>query len=281
MLWHPLPISAQANTRPGQARLLLQPPRTWIDAAAVNQQQILEDNATTAVRYRTHKIDARGAVVREVIESREGTVARLLERDGQRLTAEENQAELDRLNDILKEPDRFLSRRQRDHAARSYAEELIRAMPVAMIWSYAPQQPQPADAHGLQIVLDFTPDPAYKPPSLITEGLKGIAGRVWIDAQSRCTTRVEGGVLKPVDFGWGGMLARVAAGGTVSFAQTEVAPQRWLYSRLSEHLTIREVFVHTGHEDQDLSTDEVKVLPAPISYKDAIATLLTIPVPTR
>ncbi len=257
------------------------PPHAWIAAAVANQDRILTDDEAAPLRYRVRKIDNKGDRTREEIESREGNVARLVQRDGGPLTAVEDSAERARLQEILASPGDFLERKQRSRVARGYARELVHALPQAMFWTYAPGQPQPGGGHGLQVVVDFAPDPRYKPPTVVTEALKGIAGRVWIDAQSHCVTRIEGRVLHPLDFGWGGLLARITEGGTVTFEQTAVGEHRWLASRLSEHVAIREVLVHTVKENVEMTAWDAHLLPSPLSYQDAIRALLAIPVPTR
>ena len=256
-------------------------PRSWADAVAANQERILTADADVPLRYRERRVNAKGDTTREVIESREGAVARLIERDGGPLTAEEDAAERDRLNDIVGSPDAFLRRHRHSKVGRDYALELVHALPGAMLWSYAPGQPQLPNASGLQIVLDFTPDPKFKPPTLITEGLTGLAGRVWVDAQTHCLTRIEGRILHPVNFGWGGMLAKVNQGGTVELEQSQVSAQRWFYSRFDAKVTLREVLVHTVNEASRSSAWDAHALPAPISYGDAIHELLAMQVPTR
>ncbi len=260
---------------------LAQPPRAWADVGASNQAHIIEAGESVPIRYRVRKTDTRGDTTREVIESREGTVARTVQRHAVPLTAEEDGAERARLNEILNDPESFVRRHRRERAGREYALELVHALPGAMLWSYAPRQPQLPHASGLQVVLDFTPDPHYKPPTLVTEGLAGFAGRVWIDAQTRCVLRIQGTILHPVEFGWGGMLARVKEGGTVELEQTQVAEHRWLYSHFSDHLTLREMLIHTVSEDGQSNAWDAHTLPAPLSIGDAVRELLAMPVPTR
>ncbi len=200
---------------------LSQAPVRWAEAASATEEHIVNYDRSNPLRYRVRRIDAKGEVVREIIESKEGSVARLIGRNGQTLTAEENAAERERLGDILNSPEGFLRRAHRDEGSRTYATELLHSMSKAMLWSYTPGQPQLPGAHGVAVVLDFKPDPAFHPPSLVAEGLTGIAGRVWIDAASHCVTRIEGRVLHPVDFGWGGFLARIKEGGTIELEQSK------------------------------------------------------------
>ncbi len=269
------------QTAASSADLLTRSPLAWAEAGSASQERILNAGTDVPLRFTERKVNARGDTTRILIESRDGTIARIVQRDGKPLSAEENHAERDRLNDLLRSPDAFLRRHRHDHAGRDYALELVHTLPHAMLWSYAPGQPQLPDLSGPQIVLDFTPDPNFKPPSLITQGLTGIAGRVWIDGQTHCVTRIQARILRPVDFGWGGMLARVSEGGTVELEQRQAAEHRWFYSRLSEHVTLREMLVHTVNEQSQNNAWDPHVLPAPVSYQDAIRELLAMPVPTR
>ena len=272
--------AGEQGTPPGRD-LLSAAPRDWAQAAASNQEHIINEEPGVFLRYRVRKVDAKGDTTREVIESQEGNVARLVERNGGPLTADENKAERERLTDLLQSPEAFLKHERRERTARTYATELIRLLPQSMLWSYVPGQPQRANLHGTQVVLDFTPDPKFKPPTILSQGLTGIAGRVWIDAQTQHVTRIEGRFLHPVDFGWGGVLARIGEGGTVELEQTQATGQRWMYSRLNEHLTIREVLFHTVSENTQMAAWDAHPLPAKLSFQEAIHALLAMPLQTR
>lgn len=266
---------------PGSTPNLTQPARVWADTGAANQEHVLKAGEDTPLMYRVRKVDARGDSTRVVLESRDGAVARTIEHNGAPLTAEEDAAERDRLNEIERDPDSFIKRHKRERAGRAYALELVHALPSAMLWSYAPGQPQAPHGGGIQVVLDFTPDPNFHPPTLVTEGLSGFAGRVWIDAASGCVVRIQGHILHPVDFGWGGMLAKVSEGGTVALEQSQAAPGRWLYTHLTMHLTIREMLVHTVAENTESSAWDAKPLPHPLSVEEAVRQLLSLPIAAR
>ena len=250
----------------------------WADAGAANQERILKSGEDTPLIYRVRKVDARGDSTRVMLESRDGAVARTIEHNGAPLTPEKDAAERERLEGIEHDPETFIKRHRRERAGREYALELVHALPGAMLWSYAPGQPQLPRGTGPQVVLDFTPDPQFHPPTLVTEGLSGIAGRVWIDTASGCVLRIQGHLLHPVDFGWGGMLAKISEGGTVALEQAEAAPGRWLYTHLMMHLTVREMLVHTVAENAESSAWDARPLPHPVSVEEAVQQLLAIPV---
>jgi hypothetical protein len=270
-------LSAQTPTHPTDINASA--PQSWVEAAAANEERIIQDDGSFPLRYRTRKVDAKNDTTRDNIETRQGTVARMVQRNGQPLTAEEDAAERARLTGMLDSPSDFIKHHKRDNAARSYSLELVRQMPHAMIFTYVAGQPQLPSAPAPQVVIDFSPDPHYHPPTLIAEALTGLQGRVWIDRKSLHVVRIEGHVLHAVDFGWG-MLGRIYPGGTVEFEQTNAGGERWAYSHLREDLAIR-MIVKTIRERQSMDASEFQILPAPLDYQDAIRILLATPNPLR
>ena len=207
-------------------------------------------------------------------------MARLVSRDGRPLTAEEDADERERLNGLIDSPSIFEKHHKRNVSARAYSSELIRLMPKAMIYTYAAGQPQPRGVNSTQIVIDFQPDPKFQPPTMVSELLTGIEGRLWIDARLHVVTRGETRVVRAVNFGWG-MLAHIYPGGTVEFEQAQVGDGHWVYSRVDEHLKIREELVKTANENTTMTASKLQRMPEQLSYQDAIRKLLDTPLPTK
>lgn len=273
-------LAAGTHLASGAGQLPNGTPTSWVQAASQNELHIVEDDGTFPVRYLVQKIDHRGETLRDTMESRDGSVARLIARDGRALTAEEDADERQRLKDLIDSPSIFEKHHRRNVSARQYSSELIKLMPRAMIFSYAPGQPQPAGSTSPQVVIDFTPDPKFQPPTMVSELLTGIEGRLWIDARQHVVTRADARVVRAVNFGWG-MLAHIYPGGTVEFEQSPVGDGHWLYSHLDEHLKIREVMVKTANENTTMTATKIQKMPALLSYEDAIRKLLEAPLPTR
>lgn len=232
------------------------------------------------MRYLIRKIDRKGDTTREIVESVQGNVARLIQRDGNPITAAEDAAERRRLNDILASPSDFLKHEQRDGAGLNYAIQLIKLLPGAAIYTYAPGQPQPPGSTSPQVVIDYRPDPAFHPPTMISEFLTGLKGRVWIDARTATMTRIEGDVIRPVNFGWG-VVAHIYPGGHVEFEQIVVDGKRWIHSRLDMNITVREVLFRTVNDKTKMSAWNFQLLPSPLSFQDAVHTLLARQIPLR
>jgi hypothetical protein len=252
----------------------------WVQAATDQQVAIIQQTGSLAVRYREHKIDAKGDTTREVIVSKDGAVARLVERNGKPLTAMEDTAERDRLENELDDPGNFLAHHRRDAGNRADEMQMVKLLPVAMIHEYAPGQPQLPGVAGHQVVIDYRPDPAFHPPTMLAELLTGIAGRVWIDEATHHMLRIEGHVLKPVNFGFG-MVAHVYPGGTLELEQTQAGPGRWMYSRMEEHVTVRVAMVKTIPENVRVTSSDFRLGEAPMGFEQAIRELLAMHIPLQ
>jgi hypothetical protein len=228
-----------------------------------------------------HVVDAKGDQLRDVIESKDGSVARLIMRSGRPLTAEEDKAERERLQGMLDSPASFAKHMKNDAQQRKVAEELIKLMPDAMLYSYVPGQPQtPNSSSGKQIVIDYKPNPHFSPPTTISQALQGLRGRMWIDSQSRQLIRMEGEVFQSVNFGWG-VVAHVYQGGKLMLEQTNAGGGRWIFSHFVEDVTVRALMVKTVKVHEDVHASDFQTLPGPMSYQDAIHLLLSTPLPTQ
>ena len=258
------------------------PPKQWAVDAVNNEVKVLEYEKSY-LRYQIHQVDAKGDQVREIVESRDGTVARRIRTDNRPLIAEEDAAERERLQAMLDSPDSFAKHVKSDQTGKRFAADLLRQMPSAMIFTYTPGQPQRprtpgAESSSPEVVLDFKPDPAWTPPNMTAEALSGFEGRVWIDAHTRYVTRLEGDIFRGVNFGFG-IFGRLDPGGKVTFEQAQVGTQRWIFTHVTQHLNIRVVF-KTIHQNSEI--DGMNFTPVPeMSYQEAIHLLLSLPLPTR
>ena len=275
-------LLADASAQSGP---LARPPKEWAIQAASSEVAVVEYR-DSFLRYRVHIVGAKGDQVRDVIESRDGTVARLIFRDNRPLTSEEDTAEHERLQAMLDSPTAFAKHIKSDLSGKKLAIELVRLMPEAMLFSYTAGQPQRqrADAnHGepAEIVLDFRPDPNWSPPTMTSEALTGLQGRLWIDPRTGHVARLEGEVFRGVNLGWG-MVAHINPGGKVALEQIRVpaasSRDRWIFSHFVEHITLRALMIKNVSEDTQIDSFDFGEIPS-MSYQEAIKTLLQTPLP--
>jgi hypothetical protein len=272
-------IPSTANEGVPQS-LLAVPPRSWVVDATANELVALH-HPGSYLRYRMHVLDQKGDRDRDTIETRDGAVARLILRDGKPLTDEQDKAERQRLTDMLASPSAFAKHVKNDSTGNKIADELMRLMPDAMIYTYVPGQPQTGKNNGaLEIVLDYSPNPKFKPPTTTAEALTGLRGRIWIDAKTRHLTRMEGAIFEGINFGWG-VLAHIYPGGKLVLEQADAGNGRWIFTHFIEDVSVRALMVKTMNIHENIDATAFQTMPGSISYQDAIHILLDTPLPER
>jgi hypothetical protein len=225
------------------------------------------------MRYKGEK----GLELRDEIESRDGMVARVISKNGQPLTPEQDAAERDRLQHLLDDPSDFYSHHKHDQQDKNRAVMLVKLLPQAMLFSYAADQtPSPNDS-GPQVVLDYKPNPAFKPPNFEAEALQGLSGRIWIDTGSVHMVRMHADVTSEISFGWG-LLGRLYRGGKLDLDQVDAGP-RWMFQRLNEQISARVVVVKVNTDVQLEESDYSPV--STMNFQDAIHLLLSTPLPAQ
>jgi len=252
-------------------------PHALAAEAAANELVALHHKGSY-LRYRMETVNERGEQVRDVIESKDGTVARLILKDGKPLTPEQDKAERQRLNDMIASPAAFAKHVKNTESEKSMADKLAPMIADAMINTYTPGQPQSGRNGGApEIVLDYKPNPKFVPPSTEAQALTGLEGRVWIDAKTHYVVRMEGTIFRPVNFGWG-MIAHIYPGGKLVMNQTNVGDNRWIFTDFSMELSVRALMVKKLDIRSSAKASNYQKL-GPMSYQDAIHLLLETPLP--
>jgi len=280
LLWH---VAAAGAALPDDlpAQLLTEPARSLAIEAA-NNEVLLIQHPGSYLRYRYHAIDEKGDQTRDQIETPEGSVARIVLRNGRPLTSDEDAAERLRLNGILEDPSGFARHIKREQDNKKMGAKLIRQMADAFLWSYTPGQPQlsnwPAGS-GQLVVLDYKPNPKWSPPDMESTPLTGVEGRAWVDPRSKYVVHLEANLTHSVNIGWG-MVAHIYPGGTAKVDQANAGGNRWIVQHIVEKITVRALLVKTINQRVQFDTSDYQAVKA-MSVQDAVKLLLDTPLPQR
>jgi hypothetical protein len=170
------------------------------------------------MRYRLRKSSPRLATTKEICETRDGAVARLIAINDAPLSATDEQREQARLDQLLSDPGKQRHRKQSQDDDTARALKVLRSLPNAFVYEYAG-----AGQASMGPVEKFTfkPNPRFDPPDLETQVLTRMTGELWIDSSQERVTRLQGRLQQDIDFGWG-ILGRLYKGGSILIEQTDV-----------------------------------------------------------
>ncbi len=171
--------------------------------------------------FRTVKLRADGSTeTRQIIETKDAVLARLVAVNGTPLTPAQRDKEDKRLARLVNDPSALASKRkeQRDDEAR--VRKMVGALPDAFHYQYA------GPPEGSLVMLKFTPNPDYDPPSRELQVYTGMSGDMIIDLNADRIKKIDGTLFRDVSFGWG-ILGRLDRGGKFIVEQADVLGGHW------------------------------------------------------
>ena len=223
------------------------------------------DHVQHPMRYLLRRSTPRLTTTKEICESKDGAVARLIEVNDQPLSRADEHKEQARLTALLRDPNRQLHRKQSQDSDTRRILKVLRALPNASIYQYAGTGTGPT---GRIEKFTFKPNPKFDAQDLETLPLTEMTGEIWIDAAQERVTRLEGHLQDDVDFGWG-ILGRLYKGGWIVIEQAEVSPRQWRIVRIQLKMNGRLLFANKAF---DTLQEQKQFAPVPVglSYVQAI-----------
>lgn len=257
------------------AALPAQQPSSPLEATALvrraTQNQLSTTQPHLPLRFKLHKVDDRHDVTREIIETKDGDVARMVAVNGKPLGPIGAQAELTRLNDLKDHPEIQEHRRKREQEDTERGNQLLRLLPDAFTYQFAGTI---SCASGQCDRLTFTPNPKFNPPSMEANILRGMAGEMWIDPAQERMTKIDAHLIDDVDFGWG-MIGRLHKGGTILLEQGDIGGHQWAVTHLKLNLTGRALLVKSLTVQMTEEESDFSPLPSPLDFRQAIQLLVS------
>jgi hypothetical protein len=156
---------------------------------------------------------------------------RMLERNGQPLSAEDQRKEQEKLDRaVAKQEHETASQRVRREAdfekEREKDREFLREIPD--LFDFKLLGDEQIDGHAVWVI-SATPKPGAHPKSGDAKPLLKIQAKVWIDKAEYQWVRLEAETTATISFGL--FIARLAPGAKLEFEQTRVNDETWLPKR--------------------------------------------------
>jgi hypothetical protein len=252
---------------PAQAQALVQ---RALATESRNAQDV--DHLNHPMRYRLRKSSPRLTSTKEIIETRDGYVARLLATNDHPLNQADEQKEMTRLDGLLSDPRRQQHRKQSEEQDTSIILKVLHMLPQAFTYEYAGPGQGPS---GKVEKYRFRPNPRFSPPDLETQALTAMTGEIWVDAAQERVTRLEGHLQQDTNYGWG-ILGRLDKGGWIILDQADVGGRQWRIVRFQMKMNLRVLFKNKYFDSVQEMTQYAPV-PAGLDYRQAIQMLRAAP----
>jgi hypothetical protein len=179
--------------------------------------------------YRLEKEQYGKKQVEEIIETKAGSLSRLLSIDDRPLTAKQQEEEDQRVQELTTSRS---AKRKLQHALDAetlQGRRLFKLLPDAFVFNYA-------SGNGNLVRLNFRPNPDFHPPSLEARVFHDMEGEMWVDCKQERLAAFNGRLTQDVKFGLG-LLGHLDKGGHFEVRQAEVVPGHWDMTTMSVEMT--------------------------------------------
>jgi hypothetical protein len=238
------PVSAPVSHRP--AKLQLDAGRLAREVFDNEVQAQIHDQSLWC--YRKLKEEGGKKRLFAVCETKDGEIDRMLEVNGQELNPKQRQAEDQRIQKMLDDPDQMRQQRKRSEEDGKLERDLLKMFPDACRFQYAGVQ-------GDLIKLQFTPNPDFRPSSRAAQVFHHMEGSLLVDGEQKRLAEIEGQLTSPVKFGWG-LLGHLDKGGTFLVKQQDMGSGHWELTMLDVEMDGKALLFKTiAVRENEIDTD--------------------------
>ena len=238
-------------------------------ARKVIEHELAEQEKLRRYIYRLRREGPEGSWVRDILDTRDGLVSRLIATNDQPATAEERARDDRRLEKLLQHPDEQRKAKQRQKEDADRVRKLLRALPDAFLYQYDGAEPGP---HGDLLRLKFRPNPDYDPPSRETVIYKGMEGTMVVEPRELRVVRLDATLVEDVTLGWG-LLARLHKGGRFTVEQSLLPGGDWETTRMTLNFTGKAFLFKTIRIEQKQTITDFRSAPLDLSLAEGIELL--------
>src|SRR5579884_42704 len=236
-----------------------------------SQNELAASNGNHPFRYQLHKIDDGKITTKEIVETKDGDVARLIAVNDRPLDPDAEKNEIARLNNLAAHPELQAHRRQKEQEDSNRANKMIRLLPDAFVYKYEGMVEGP---NGPCYKLSFQPNPNFNPPDHESQVFAGMAGELWIDKAQERMVRLDAHLIADVNFGWG-ILGKLYKGGSILVEQADVGDHHWETTHMKLSLTGKALMIKPLSFQTTEDASHFEPVPPDMGYQKAIEMLLS------
>jgi hypothetical protein len=198
-----------------------------------------------------------------VAETGNGSVHRVLTEKGRRTTETDQRNAMDR---FIGDPDAQAKQRKAGQHDDKQSEDMLLLLPEAFHWTIAGNKSD-------TIVLHFTPNDQFKPPTWEARVFAAMEGEMLVSKTGHRIVSLKGRLIHDVKF-CGGLCGNLSAGGTFDVERRQTSPSVWQITETHVHIHGHALIFKNISEEEDEVKTQFQQLPGNISLQQAEAELL-------
>ena len=203
---------------------------------------------------------------REVVETKSGSLDRLIAIAGEPLTDAQQRGETERILRLSHNPEEQHKFEQTHRKDAEQCNRFLQMIPDAFLFEYAGE-------NGGRIKLIFKPNPRFQPPSREGKVLHEMAGEIWVDAKQQRLVSINGQLINEVKFARG-LLGHLEKGGQFTVKRTEITPGHWELTEMAVDMRGKALLFKTISVQQKELHRNFQPVPDDLSLSDAAGFLL-------
>ena len=224
--------------------------------------------------YRDRRETPNATVTKEMIETKEGTIARTIALNDKPLSSEQRAQDDQKLQRLVNDPSAMKDKRKEQKEDEERVKKMFRELPRAFIYEYDGTE---MGKDGRELIrLTFTPKSDYDPPSRETSVYRAMSGKMWVDQRMERLARIEATLFRDVNFGWG-ILGHLDKGGHFFIEQTHIGNDRWEPTYMNIQFTGKALLFKTINLRQIETLSAFQPVPADLTLAQAVEMLKKTP----
>lgn len=255
LLWLLASSFAWASQQAGKPNLPANP-QDLVRRTIANELKPSQDK--TLYEFRVTKKLPQRTETKQMVETTDATLGRLVLINGKPLTAEQRAKEDARLQRLTNDASEMAKKKKEQADDDRRTREMVQALPDAFLYQYAGTENK--EPWGEIAVLKFKPNPNFDPPNHETLVYRGMEGEMWVAIPEYRLAKIEARLFKEVQFGWG-IIGHLDQGGQFIVEQKPVNSGHWEPSHMVLNFTGKVLLFKTLNIQQDETTSDYKPVP--------------------
>jgi len=172
-----------------------------------------------------------------IIETRKGTLKRLLAQNGRPLTPKQQQQEDERIGELIRNPRELEEEAHKEKDDLQKTWSLFKFLPDALLYTRE-------SSDGQIIRLSFRPNPNFNPPTLESKIYRVLQGSILVDGGQKRLIELRAVMTRDLEFVWG-IFGKLRKGGSLDLRQEQTEPGYWVMTSLNVQVAGRAWFFKT------------------------------------